>query len=106
MMISIQVIALLVVTLLASTGASAQEINGADTAWMLTATALVLFMTIPGLSLFYAGMVRAKNALSVMMQCFAITCLITVLWVVYLYSLAFGDDIGGFVGGLGKAFMS
>ena len=82
------------------------ELSSGDTAWMLTATALVLFMTIPGLSLFYAGMVRAKNALSVMMQCFAITCLITVLWVVYLYSLAFGDDIGGFVGGLGKAFMS
>ncbi|MCW8873422.1 MAG: ammonium transporter [Xanthomonadales bacterium] len=73
---------------------------------MLTATALVLFMTIPGLSLFYAGMVRAKNALSVMMQCFAITCMVTILWVVYLYSLAFGDDISGFVGGLGKAFMA
>jgi Amt family ammonium transporter len=63
-------------------------------------------MTIPGLSLFYAGMVRAKNALSVMMQCFAICCLMTVLWVVYVYSLAFGDDIGGFMGGFGKAFMA
>jgi Amt family ammonium transporter len=73
---------------------------------MLTSTALVLFMTIPGLSLFYAGMVRAKNALSVMMQCFAITCVITVLWALYLYSMAFGDDISGFVGGLGKAFMA
>ncbi|MCU0988476.1 MAG: ammonium transporter [Xanthomonadales bacterium] len=73
---------------------------------MLTATALVLFMTIPGLSLFYAGMVRAKNALSVMMQCFAITCLVTILWTLYLYSLAFGADIGGFVGGLGKALMA
>ena len=52
-----------------------------DTAWMLTATALVLFMTIPGLALFYAGMVRAKNVLSVMMQCFAITGLVTVLWI-------------------------
>jgi Amt family ammonium transporter len=82
------------------------ELSAGDTAWMLTATALVLFMTIPGLSLFYAGMVRAKNALSVMMQCFAITCVMTVLWVIYLYSLAFGDDIGGFVGGLGMAFMS
>jgi hypothetical protein len=60
-----------------------------DTAWMLTSTALVLFMTIPGLSLFYAGMVRAKNVLSVMMQCFAITALITVLWALYGYSLAF-----------------
>jgi Amt family ammonium transporter len=81
-------------------------LNSGDTAWMLTATALVLFMTIPGLSLFYAGMVRAKNALSVMMQCFAVTCLMTILWVLYLYSLAFGDDIGGFIGGLGKVFMS
>jgi ammonium transporter, Amt family len=87
--------------------AAAQDaIDSGDTAWMLTSTALVLFMTIPGLSLFYAGMVRAKNALSVMMQCFAITCLVTVLWVIYLYSLAFGDDVNGFVGNLGKAFMS
>lgn len=86
--------------------AAAQEVlDSGDTAWMLTSTALVLFMTVPGLSLFYAGMVRAKNALSVMMQCFAITCLVTVLWVLYLYSLAFGDDVGGVVGGLGKSFM-
>ncbi len=82
------------------------QLSSGDTAWMLTSTALVLFMTIPGLSLFYAGMVRAKNALSVMMQCFAITCLVTLLWTVYLYSMAFGDDIGGFVGGLGKAFLA
>lgn len=86
--------------------ATAQEVlDSGDTAWMLTATALVLFMTVPGLSLFYAGMVRSKNALSVMMQCFAITCLVTVLWTLYLYSLAFGDDVGGVVGGLGKSFM-
>ncbi len=85
----------------------AQDVlDSGDTAWMLTATALVLFMTIPGLSLFYAGMVRAKNALSVMMQCFAICCLMTILWVLYVYSLAFGDDVGGVVGGLGKAFMA
>ncbi len=82
------------------------ELNSGDTAWMLTATALVLFMTIPGLSLFYAGMVRAKNALSVMMQCFAITCLMTVLWALYVYSLAFGNDIGGVIGDLSKVFMS
>ena len=82
------------------------EINSGDTAWMLTSTALVLFMTIPGLSLFYAGMVRAKNALSVMMQCFAITCLMTVLWALYVYSLAFGSDISGVVGSLEKAFMA
>jgi Amt family ammonium transporter len=86
--------------------ASAQDaLDSGDTAWMLTSTALVLFMTVPGLSLFYAGMVRAKNALSVMMQCFAIACLVTVLWTVYLYSLAFGDDVGGLVGDLGKIFM-
>ncbi len=87
--------------------ASAQEgLDTGNTAWMITATALVLFMTIPGLSLFYAGMVRAKNALSVMMQCFVITCTMPILWVVYVYSLAFGEDISGFIGGLGKVFMS
>ena len=80
-------------------------LNSGDTAWMLTSTALVLFMTIPGLALFYAGMVRSKNALSVMMQCFAIACLVTVLWVLYAYSLAFGDDVGSVIGNLGKAFM-
>lgn len=77
-----------------------------NTAWMIVATALVLFMTIPGLSLFYAGMVRAKNALSIMMQCFVITCSVSVLWVLYLYSLAFGNDVAGFVGDLSKAFMA
>ena len=76
-------------------------LNSGDTAWMLTATALVLFMTIPGLSLFYAGMVRSKNVLSVLMQCFAITSLMTVLWVVYGYSMAFGES-GTFWGGLSK----
>lgn len=87
--------------------AAAQEgLDTGNTAWMITATALVLFMTIPGLSLFYAGMVRAKNALSVMMQCFVITCAMSILWVVYVYSLAFGEDISGFIGGLGKAFMA
>lgn len=86
--------------------AGAQDVlDSGDTAWMLTATALVLFMTIPGLSLFYAGMVRAKNALSVMMQCFTICCLMTVLWVLYVYSLAFADG-SAFVGGLGMAFMA
>ena len=86
--------------------AAAQDLDSGDTAWMLTSMALVLFMTIPGLSLFYAGMVRAKNVLSVMMQCFAITCLVTVLWTVYAYSLAFGDDVNMVVGDLGKAFMA
>ena len=82
----------------------APVLNSGDTAWMLTATALVLFMTIPGLSLFYAGMVRSKNVLSVLMQCFAITSLMTVLWVIYGYSMAFGDE-GAFWGGLSKAFL-
>ena len=85
-----------------------------DTAWMITATALVLFMTIPGLSLFYAGMVRQKNALSVLMQCFAITALISVLWMVYGYSLAFDTtgmeggtiNLASFIGGLNLAMMS
>jgi Amt family ammonium transporter len=86
--------------------AAAQEIDTGNTSWMLTSSALVLFMTIPGLSLFYAGMVRAKNALSVMMQCFTITCLMTILWVLYVYTLAFGPDIGGFIGGFDKAFMA
>jgi Amt family ammonium transporter len=72
---------------------------------MLTATALVLFMTIPGLSLFYAGMVRSKNILSVLMQCFAITSLMTILWVLYAYSIAFGGD-GPYWGGLSKMFLA
>ncbi|SDH64239.1 ammonium transporter, Amt family [Pseudomonas flavescens] len=95
--------------------AMAQEatLNSGDTAWMLTATALVLFMTIPGLALFYAGMVRSKNVLSVMMQCFAITALMSILWFAYGYSLAFdttGMEAGvtnfsSFVGGLGNMFL-
>ncbi len=80
-------------------------LNSGDTAWMLTSTALVLFMTIPGLSLFYAGMVRAKNGLSVMMQCFAITSMVTVLWVVAGYSIAFGGE-GPYWGGLSKMFLA
>ena len=83
------------------------ELSAGDTAWMLTSSGLVLFMTIPGLSLFYAGLVRAKNVLSVMMQCFAVTCMVTVLWTVYVYGLAFGDG-GGFnaIIGTGKLFLS
>jgi len=89
-------------------------LNSGDTAWMLTSTVLVLFMTIPGLALFYAGMVRAKNVLSVLMQCFAVTGLMTVLWTVYGYSLAFDTtgmaageiNFNSFFGGLGKAFMA
>jgi len=93
--------------LLAPSGVLAGSFNAGNTAWVLTATALVLFMTIPGLSLFYAGLVRSKNVLSVLMQCFAITCLVSILWLVGGYSLVFAD--GGswqaLIGGLAKAFL-
>jgi Amt family ammonium transporter len=82
----------------------APALSSGDTAWMLTATVLVLFMTIPGLSLFYAGMVRSKNALSTFVQIFAITALMTILWVVIGYSIAFGGE-GAFWGGLDKMFL-
>lgn len=93
---------------------AAPALNSGDTAWMLTATALVLFMTIPGLALFYGGMVRSKNVLSVMMQCFAITGLMSILWVVYGYSMAFDTagmekgvlNFNSFVGSFSKAFLS
>ncbi len=114
---------LLLLGILAPTLALAEELvvatvtpalDSGDTAWMLTSTALVLFMTIPGLALFYAGMVRAKNVLSVMMQCFAITALVTVLWTLYGYSLAFDTtgmeagvlNLNSFIGTLAKAFLS
>ena len=93
---------------------AAPVLDTGNTAWMLTSTVLVLFMTLPGLALFYAGMVRSKNVLSVLMQCFAVTALITVLWMIYGYSMAF-DTTGmvdgevnfhSFVGGMGKAFLS
>lgn len=88
-------------------------LNSGDTAWMLTATALVLFMTIPGLALFYGGLVRSKNVLSVLMQCFAIAALMTVLWVIYGYSLAFSTqgmeqgaiNINTFIGGLDRLML-
>jgi len=94
--------------------AATPTLNSGDTAWMLTATALVLFMTIPGLALFYSGMVRSKNVLSVMMQTFAITGMITVLWALYGYSLAFDTtgmekgvmNLNSFIGGLDKAFLA
>jgi Amt family ammonium transporter len=92
---------------------AAPTLNSGDTAWMLTSMALVLFMTVPGLALFYAGMVRSKNVLSVMMQCFAITALVTVLWALYGYSLAFSGsgmtegvtNFFSFYGALDKAFL-
>ena len=98
-------VAALSVLLLLPFQVRADELSAGDTAWMLTATALVLFMTIPGLSLFYAGMVRSKNVLSVLMQCFAITSLMTILWVLYGYSIAFGGE-GAYWGGLDKLFLA
>ena len=89
---------------------SATALNSGNTAWVLTATALVLFMTIPGLSLFYAGLVRSKNVLSVLMQCFAITCLVSLLWFAIGYSLAFSTQSNGamnsFIGGLDNMFLA
>ena len=97
---------LLFITLgLFSISVSAEGLDTGDTAWMLTSTALVLFMTLPGLALFYAGLVRSKNAVSVLMQCFTIACIASVIWVVYGYSLAFRGD-GAFVGDLSAAFLS
>jgi ammonium transporter, Amt family len=79
-----------------------------DTAWLMTATALVLFMTLPGLAAFYGGLVRRKNVLSVLMQCFAISCVVTVLWLAGAYSLAFGDggSLQGFIGSLQKGMLA
>ncbi len=79
--------------------------NSADTAWIMIATALVLFMTLPGLALFYGGLVRARNVLSVLTQCFAIACLMSILWLIAGYSIAFGDG-NAYWGGLGKIFLT
>lgn len=86
---------------------AAQEstINGANTAWVLTSTALVLFMTLPGLALFYGGLVRVKNILSVLMQCFAIACIVSILWLIAGYSLAFGEG-NAWIGDLSMLFMT
>jgi Amt family ammonium transporter len=90
---------------LAQAPAAAPKLDPANTAWMITASVLVLFMTLPGLALFYAGLVRTKNVLSVLMQCFAITCLVTLAWLVIGYSIAFGDG-DAWWGGTGKMFFS
>ena len=99
------VVAILLATL--STQVFADELNGANTAWILTSTALVLFMTIPGLSLFYGGLVRSKNALSVLLQCFAITCMASLIWFAFGYSLAFGDggSMNAWIGNLDNLLM-
>jgi Amt family ammonium transporter len=87
--------------------ADAAKLSAGNAAWILTSTALVLFMTLPGLALFYGGLVRAANVLSVLMHCFAIACLVSVLWLIAGYSLAFADggSAQGWIGGLGKAFL-
>jgi ammonium transporter, Amt family len=86
----------------------ADTLDSGDTAWILTSTALVLFMTLPGLALFYGGLVRAKNVLSVLMQCFVIACAVSVLWVLYGYSLSFGDggSMNAWIGNLDNAFLA
>ncbi len=87
--------------------AFADTLDGANTAWILTSTALVLFMTLPGLSLFYGGLVRAKNALSVLMQCFAIACAASLIWLICGYSLAFtdGGELNSWIGGMGNFML-
>jgi Amt family ammonium transporter len=92
----------------AAWAAEASKLDPANTAWMITASVLVLFMTLPGLALFYAGLVRSKNVLSVLMQCFAITCMVTLAWVIAGYSMAFGDGgtLNSWYGGFDKSFLS
>jgi Amt family ammonium transporter len=107
--------AALVAAILTPAVALAEEgISGGDTAWILTSTALVLFMTIPGLALFYGGLVQTKNVLSVLMQCMSLTGVITIVWLAFGYSFAFDSTgmvagqttISSFVGGFGRAFMA
>ncbi|GAB6053525.1 ammonium transporter [Magnetospira thiophila] len=93
-------------TLWSATAHAAEGVDSGHTAWIITATALVLFMTLPGLALFYAGLVRARNTLSVLMHCFTVACISSILWVVIGYSMAFGTVGGGIVGGMDKLFLS
>ena len=90
--------------LLPSTTLASDGLNGANTAWILTATALVLMMTLPGLSLFYGGLVRVKNILSILLQCFAVTCVASLLWLLVGYSMAFSEG-NAFVGGFDNILM-
>ncbi len=85
-----------------------ETISNANTSWILTSTVLVLFMTLPGLAFFYAGLVRSKNVLSVLMQCFSLTCVVSLLWVIYLYSWTFGDggSTNALIGNLDNLFLS
>ena len=94
-----------VVAVLAAAPIAAEGLDTGDTSWVMTSTALVLFMTLPGLSLFYAGLVRSRNVLSVLMQCFTVACLVSILWLLVGYSLAFSDG-NLFIGGLDKALFA
>ena len=102
---SVRLLTLFITLLLPGVAAAQDGLSGANTGWILTSTALVLFMTLPGLALFYGGLVRSKNVLSILMQCFTIACLMSILWFVAGYSIAFGDG-GAFSGGLQKAFLA
>ena len=100
----VRAVTTLMALILFSPLAMADELNAANTSWILTSTALVLFMTIPGLSLFYAGLVRSKNVLSVLVQCFSITCVVSILWLIVGYSLAFSEG-NAFIGGFSNVLM-
>src|SRR6478752_1360199 len=99
---------LLLFPLFASAQDAVPKADSGDTAWLISATALVLFMTLPGLALFYGGLVRTKNVLSILIQCFAITCVVSLLWLAVGYSLTFSDggDLQGWIGGVDKAFLA
>ena len=101
-------IALLFVALHSDGAYAESTLSNANTAWILTSTALVLFMTLQGLAFFYGGLVRSKNVLSVLMQCFSLACLVSVMWVAFLYSLAFGDggSMNSYIGGLDNSFLA
>jgi len=99
-----QLLTLILLCLPSLAFANEGELNGSNTAWILTSTALVLFMTLPGLALFYGGLVRKKNVLSILMQCFAVGSLASILWLIVGYSLAFGEG-NGFIGDFSKVFM-
>jgi len=101
-------IALLLAHAPLAVAAEPPKLDPANTAWMLTASVLVLFMTLPGLALFYGGLVRAKNVLSVLMQCFSIACVVTIAWVIVGYSIAFGDGgpLNAWYGGFSKSFLA
>ena len=98
--------AALTAVLLPSLALAQDDLNGANTAWILTSTALVLFMTLPGLSLFYGGLVRTKNVLSVLMQCFSIAVVISILWLLVGYSIAFGPSESAYWGGLSRSLFA